>query len=273
MKRRTAFFVSDRTGITAETMGLSLISQFDDVHFTQVTLPFVDTAEKAKEAQKRFKQAHETDGARPIVFGTIISNEVRTILLESDAFILDFFGTFIPTLESELQSQSSHTVGKIHGVKDLSSYNSRIDCVNFALTYDDGARTQGYKDADVILVGVSRCGKTPTSLYLAMQFGIRAANYPITQEDIANGELPKALRPHLKKLFGLTIDPEKLHHIRTQRRPNSDYSKKKQCEQEVYTVENMFKREHIPYLSSTNLPIEELATKIITNQGILRRFR
>ncbi len=273
MKRRTAFFVSDRTGITAETMGLSLISQFDDIHFTQVTLPFVDTLDKAAEAKERIALAKEADGARPIVFGTIINDEVRSDLIKSDAYFLDFFGTYIPSLENELESTSSHTVGKIHGVKDFQSYNTRIDCVNFALSYDDGAKTSGYDEADVILVGVSRCGKTPTSLYLAMQYGVRAANYPITEEDMDSGELPVPIQAYKGKLFGLTIDPLRLKAIRTQRRPNSRYAKLEQCEHEVKTVENLYKRYQLPFLSSTNLSIEELSTRIISMKQIERRFR
>lgn len=273
MKRRTVFFVSDRTGITAETMGLSLISQFDDVHFTQVTLPFVDTLEKADEAKARFTHSLASDGARPIVFGTIINKDIKAALAQSDAYFLDFFGTFIPSLEDELECQSTHTVGKIHGVKDINAYNTRIDCVNFALQYDDGSKVSGYDKADVILIGVSRCGKTPTSLYLAMQSGVRAANFPITKDELDLGELPKPLRKHKRKLFGLSIDPEKLHAIRQQRRPDSEYSNLKNCIQEIKSVEQLYKREHIPYLSSTNLSIEELATKIISILGIQRRFR
>ncbi len=273
VKRRTVFFVSDRTGITAETMGLSLISQFDDIHFTQVTLPFVDTLDKAQATKKRFELATKSDGSRPIVFGTIINREIKALLAQSEAYFLDFFGTFIPSLEDELDSKSTHTVGKIHGVKDINAYNTRIDCVNFALQYDDGAKILGYDKADVILTGVSRCGKTPTSLYLAMQYGVRAANYPITKDELDLGELPKALRPFKRKLFGLTIDPYKLHAIREERRPNSEYSNLKNCIDEVKAVEGLFKREHIPCLSSTNMSIEELSTKTLATMGIQRRFR
>ena len=273
MKRRTVFFVSDRTGITAETMGLSLISQFEDTYFTQVTLPFVDTLEKADEAVQRILLAKEADGVRPIVFATIITDEIKLQLSKSEGYFLDFFGTYIPSLENELQSKSSHKVGKIHGVKDFQSYNMRIDCVNFALNYDDGAKTGGYDTADVILIGVSRSGKTPTSLYLAMQYGVKAANFPLTPDEIEHGELPKILRPYKKKLFGLTIEAERLQAIRAERRPNSDYSDLKQCQKEVKAVLALYKREHIPHLSSTNMSIEELATKIMSTFGLQRRFR
>lgn len=273
MVARTVFFISDRTGITAETLGLSLISQFQGVPFTHVTLPFVDSAEKANETTQRINQAFQHDGERPIIFATIVNTEIRTLLEKSQAYYVDFFKTYIPGLEKELNMASANEMGRIHGVGDSNVYNTRIEAVNYALNYDDGARTNGYDTADVILVGVSRCGKTPTSLYLAMQFGIRAANYPITDEDLHSTHLPKALKPYHKKLFGLTIDPKRLQAIRSSRRPNSQYANLAQCENEVKTVEAIFHHEHIPYLSSTNMSIEELATKLIVISGIERRLR
>lgn len=273
MKARTVFFISDRTGITAETLGLSLISQFEGVPFIHVTLPFVDSAEKANQTSQRINQAYQEDGERPLIFATIVDKEIRTLLEKSSGYYVDFFKTFIPGLENELNTESANVMGRIHGVGDSNVYNTRIEAVNYALNYDDGARTNGYDTADVILVGVSRCGKTPTSLYLAMQFGIRAANYPITEEDLHSTSLPKALRPYHNKLFGLTIDPKRLQAIRSERRPNSQYANLAQCENEVRTVEAMFHQENIPYLSSTNLSIEELATKLIFISGIERRLR
>lgn len=273
MKRRTAFFISDRTGITAETLGLSLISQFEEIDFAQITLPFVDSAEKAHEAAKRIQLAHTADGARPIVFATIINQEIREILACTNAFCIDYFNTFIGQLEQELETTSTKTIGRIHGMRNTTLYNSRMDAVNFALNYDDGAKTSNYNTADIILVGVSRSGKTPTCLYLAMRYGIHAANYPITEEDIDSNGLPKFLSPHRKKLFGLTIDPERLQTIRQGRRPNSQYAELSQCKKEVEAAIRLFQQEQIPYLNSTNVSIEELSTKILVISGIERRIR
>lgn len=272
MKRRTAFFVSDRTGITAETLGLSLISQFEDIHFTQVTLPFVDSEEKAQEASKRINQAFDTDGDRPLLFATIIKQDIKAILSKTQAFYIDYFDTFIPQLESELKSLSSKEIGRIHGMGDSNVYNSRIDAVNFALNYDDGAKINNYEGADIILIGVSRSGKTPTCLYLAMRYGILAANYPITEDDLDNVGLPKFLIPHKNKIFGLTISPERLEAIRQGRRPNSRYATLAQCIREVRTVEKLFKQENIPHLSSTSVSIEELAAKMMVISGIERKI-
>ena len=273
MKRRTAFFLSDRTGITAETLGLSLISQFEGVPFVQVTLPFVDSSEKAIDAANRINQVSETDKEKPIVFATIVNAEIRTILQRTNAYYIDFFDTFIPGLEKELKTSSANVMGRLHAGGDTHTYNTRIEAVNFSLNYDDGARTTGYPTADVILIGVSRCGKTPTSLYLAMQYGIRAANYPITEEDLHSHALPKILKPYREKLFGLTIDPKRLHAIRSSRKPNSDYAMQAQCEREVKAVEAIYLAENIPFLSSTDLSIEELATRLMAITGLERKLR
>lgn len=273
MKRRVVFFISDRTGITAENLGLSLLSQFEGIHFTQVTLPFVDSIEKAVGATNRINQSISADGQKPIVFATIVHPEIRKVLQSSNSCYLDFFQTFIPTLEDELSLSSVNVMGRSHGVSNTHAYNTRIEAVNFALNYDDGARTTGYDSADIILIGVSRCGKTPTSLYLAMQFGIRAANYPITEEDLEGTALPKLLKAHHKKLFGLTIDPKRLHAIRSARSPDSRYATLAQCEHEVKAVENLFTHEKIPFLSSTNLSIEEIATKLMVITGLERKLR
>ncbi|MBS0290479.1 MAG: kinase/pyrophosphorylase [Proteobacteria bacterium] len=269
--QRTVFFISDRTGITAENLGLSLISQFESINFIQITLPFVDTIEKAIAATQRINDHGQIHNEKPIVFATIVNPDIRKILQNSHACYLDFFHTFIPILEKELNLTSSNVMGLSHGVNH--AYNTRIEAVNFALNYDDGARTSGYDRADVILIGVSRCGKTPTSLYLAMHFGIRAANYPLTEEDLQAITLPKLLRAHKAKLFGLTIDPKRLHTIRSSRSPDSKYATLAQCEREVKIVEGLFQAEKIPFLSSTNLSIEELATKLMDITGIERRLR
>lgn len=273
MKQRTAFFLSDRTGITAETLGHSLISQFEHIDFTQITLPFVDSIDKAHEAKDRINKARANDNCRPIAFATIVNPEIRDIIMGADAFFLDFFKTFIPPLERELELTSSNQIGRIHGMKDLDTYNTRIEAVNFALNYDDGAKTHDYDDVDVILIGVSRSGKTPTSLYLAMQFGLRVANYPLAEQDIESEQLPVWLKKYKKKIFGLTIDPVRLQAIRQGRRPNSQYSDLKQCQREVQRVETMFQMENIPFLNATHLSIEELATRLLVITGIERRLR
>ena len=268
--KRSIFYISDRTGITAEALGQALITQFGDQKFDETTLPFTDTPDKVLAAVKRINEAGQKDGIRPIIFDTVISPELRNILMQADALLLDFFHTFIGPLEEEFSSKSSFSVGKVHALEDVQAYDHRIDAVNFSLNNDDGATTRNYQDADLIIIGVSRCGKTPTSLYISMQFGLKVANYPFIAEDMDNLKLPKELAIHKEKLFGLTIFPERLHDIRTERRPNSQYASQPQCQLEVRAVEALYRREKIPFLNVTSRSIEEISTKILAQCNLNR---
>ena len=271
MAQRTAFFISDGTGITAETLGTSLLSQFDAVQFKRITMPYVDTPEKAEQASARITQAAQEDEGRPIVIDTIVNRSLRDIISRTDAFMVDVFGMYLNPLEQELNTHCSLSVGKTHSIDNNTNYKVRIDAVHFSLDNDDGAGLRHYDEADIILVGVSRSGKTPTCLYLALQFGIKAANYPITEDDIDDLNLPKVLRPHKHKIFGLSIDYERLAAIRSERKPESRYASMHQCEMEVRNVEAMFNRQGIPYINSTHASIEEISTRIIENAGLARR--
>ena len=234
MIKRTVFFVSDQTGITAETMGHSLMTQFDGIEFRQVTVPFIATVDKAIEAVRKIDLVGTHEGVRPIVFSTLVQEDVRNVVRGSSGFFLDFFDPFLAPLENELKTQSSHYMAsRTHRMADTHAYAMRIDATNFALANDDGSVVRDYERADVILVGVSRSGKTPTCLYLAMQYGIFAANYPLTEDDLESRKLPRALEPYARKLFGLTIKPDRLQQIRNERRPDSRYSSAPQVAFEV----------------------------------------
>jgi [pyruvate, water dikinase]-phosphate phosphotransferase / [pyruvate, water dikinase] kinase len=273
MDRRTVFFVSDQTGVTAETMGHSLLTQFDGQAFRQVTLPFISTVDKAQEAVRRINATAEAEGVRPVVFSTLLQEDLREIIKRANGLFLDFFDAFLGPLELELKTKSSRAQGKAHGMADLGAYTLRINATNFALANDDGAVTRDYERADLILVGVSRSGKTPTCLYMALQYGIFAANYPLTEEELESARLPPALVPHQKKLYGLTIAPERLQQIRNERRPNSRYSSSSQVEFELRTAESIFKRYDIPCINTTECSIEEIASRILDKTGLERRLR
>jgi regulator of PEP synthase PpsR (kinase-PPPase family) len=260
---RTAFFVSDGTGITAETLGHSLLTQFEGVKLRQVRMPFVNSAEKARACVERITQAARDDGVRPIIFTTLVEHDLNAILRQTDALCLSFFETFIGPLEIELGLKSTHTIGRSHSSTDSNSYKDRIEAINYTLGHDDGITSKGFAEADVILVGVSRCGKTPTSLYLAMQFGLKAANYPLIPEDFERRALPKGLDEYRVKLFGLTIQPERLQAIRTERRPNSRYSALENCRYEVAEAEKLMRKEGIRWLDSSTKSIEEISTTIM----------
>jgi len=269
-QRRTVFFVSDGTGITVQMLGQSLLTQFEGVEFRQVTLPFVDSVEKAAECVARISAEAVNGNAKPVVFSTLVNQEVRRALRKADALFLDFFETFIDPLEAGLGIKSSHTVGRSHSAMDKKEYQQRIEAINFAMAHDDGASHRELAEADVILVGVSRSGKTPTSLYLALQFGVKAANYPLIPEDFERMQLPEVLRERTGKLYGLTIAPERLHEIRKERRPDSTYADLQNCRREIESAEKLMKREGIRCINSTSKSIEEIATTILRELRIPR---
>jgi regulator of PEP synthase PpsR (kinase-PPPase family) len=263
MPNRSVFFVSDGTGITAETLGNSILAQFA-AKPRHVRKPFIDSVEKALQVVAEINATAQQEGKRPIVFVTLVGEELREIVqTQANGLVLDMFHTFVEPLEKELGIRSNHRVGRFSEVAKSQEYHDRIEAINFALAHDDGQSARGLDAADVILVGVSRSAKTPTSLYLAMQHGIKAANYPLIPEDFERDALPSLLVPHRKKCFGLTIDPERLSQIRNERRPGSKYAALDNCRYEVNEAQRLMKREGIAWLSSTHKSIEEIATTIL----------
>ena len=273
MNQRTVFFLSDQTGVTAETLGHSLLTQFDAHNFRQVTLPFIDSDDKAREAVQKINEAASNADARPIVFSTLVQDEFRAVVREADGLHLDIFDVFLEPLEDELQQKSTHTAGRAHGMSDIESYMKRIEATNFALANDDGGVTRDYEKADVILVGVSRSGKTPTCLYLALQYGVYAANFPLTDEEFDSGSLPEILSKQRSKLFGLTIAPTRLQQIRRERRALGKYSSAQQVRYELREAEKIFKKYGILYVDTTEFSIEEISSRILDITGVERRVR
>ena len=269
--RRTVFFVSDGTGITVEMLGHSLLTQFDGIEFDQRTIPFIDSVEKAQACVSRINEASVSGSGRPVVFTTLVNAEIRETVRKAEAFVLDLFESFLDPLEAEFGAKSTHTIGRSHSARDAKGYTHRIDAINFALAHDDGASSKDLDKADVILVGVSRSGKTPTSLYLSLQFGIRAANCPLIPEDFDRMSLPTALQAYRRKLYGLSIAPERLREIRNERRPNSKYADLENCRYEVQQAEKLMSREGIRWANSTTKSIEEIATTIMQEFKLERR--
>lgn len=269
--KRSVFFISDRTGITAEMLSNTLLSQFEQVHFEKYSLPFVDNMDKAHAAVEKINAVATQDGIPPLLFKTLIDDEIRAIINSSRGVSFDFFDTFIKPLEHELGIQSNHAIGRSHGQGQYNNYKARIDAVNFALHNDDGSTLRNLAAADIILVGVSRTGKTPACLYMALHYGVLAANYPVTDEELDSEKLPAALQPYRNKLFGLSIDPVRLQQIRTERRPDSAYANLKQCQYEVRNIENMFRLEKIPFLNTSTMSIEEICSSIMHQSGLKRR--
>jgi regulator of PEP synthase PpsR (kinase-PPPase family) len=272
VSHRTVFFVSDQTGVTAETLGHSLMTQFEGLEFRPVTLPFVSSLDKADEAVRRIDRAALEEGLRPIVFSTLVQDELRDVVMRANALFLDLFSTFVGPLERELHTLATHRAGRAHGIADLAAYTARINATNFALANDDGTGGD-YAHADVVLIGVSRVGKTPTCVYMALQYGVFAANYPLTEDDLEAGRLPARLEPFRAKLYGLTIRPERLQQIRNERRPDSRYASRAQVAYELRAADALFTRYAIPSLDTSESSIEELASRILNSTGIERRLR
>lgn len=270
-KKRTVFIISDGTGITAETLAHSLLSQFEGVAYRQIRIPFVDSVEKAQDCVERIGEAAAKDGIAPIVMSTLVNANIAALLRQTSALVLDFFAAFIAPLEAALGVKSTHTIGRTHSSVNSSAYAARIDAINFTMAHDDGISSAELDKADVILVGVSRSGKTPTSLYLALQFGLRAANYPLIPEDFERGKLPDDLRKHHHKLFGLTISAERLSSIRQERRPDSHYASVDNCRWEIDQAQKMMRREGVRWLDSTTKSIEEIAATLMQTVMIDRR--
>jgi regulator of PEP synthase PpsR (kinase-PPPase family) len=269
---RSVFFISDGTGITAETLGYALLTQFEGLPTRQARMPFIDAVDKAHAAVARINQAGRDDGVRPVVFNTLVNAETSSVIHGADALVLDLFETFIGPLERELGLASTHTIGRSHSAtKNQAEYNHRIEAINFTLAHDDGQTDKNLAESDVILVGVSRSGKTPTSLYLALTFGLKCANYPLIPDDFERQTLPGSLVPHRGKLFGLTILPERLAEIRNERRANSKYASLENCRYEVAEAEALMRREGIRWLSTTTKSIEEIATTILQEVKLERR--
>ena len=273
MTERTVFFLSDQTGVTAETLGHSLLTQFSGQNFRQVTLPFIDSVDKANDAVEKINKAGDSAALRPIIFSTLVQEQYRSIVRNANGLYLDIFDAFLTTLELELDLKSSQEAGKAHGMSDVETYMKRIEATNFALVNDDGGISRNYDMADVILLGVSRSGKTPTCLYLALQYGVYAANYPLTDEEFETGKLPDFLLREKHKLFGLTIRPDRLRQIRKERRAVGRYSSAQQVRYELRETEKLFKRHSIPFVDTTEFSIEEIASRILDSTGVERRVR
>jgi regulator of PEP synthase PpsR (kinase-PPPase family) len=269
--QRTVFYVSDGTGITAETLGRTLLTQFRQIDFDQVRLPFVDSEKKARAAAAEIDASAEKHGKRPIVFNTIVDSHLSTVLEDSNGDFIDLLGTFVGHLSKLLGSEPRPRVGHAHGVGDARVYESRIEATNYALNHDDGVSLR-FDDADLILVGVSRSGKTPTCLYMALHFGVKAANYPLTGAELDAPQLPQFLRVHKKKIFGLTIEAERLAAIRETRKPDSRYASVKQCRYEVAASESLLRQEGIPIQTTTHSSIEEIAGRIMQHMGLQREL-
>lgn len=266
---RTAFYISDGTALTAEAFGHALLSMFP-IELKHKTLPFIDTQDKAEQVCRQIKLALTEDGEPPIIFHTFVNEKLKARIIDCGGIAYDFLEQFKGSIEAELGIAAQPKTHRTHGVHK--NYNFRVDAINYALDNDDGKKLNQLDLADLILIGVSRTGKTPTSLYLALQYGIKVANYPITDDDdFERLALPRELKLQRHKLFGLTLNTQRLHEIRSGRRNGSQYASLQQCRFELQEVEKLYRREAIPFINSTHFSVEEIAAKILAKTNLERR--
>lgn len=269
---RTAFIVSDRTGLTAEAMAYSLLSQFPGIDFQIETFTFVDNKQKTQALVERCKAIRKQHGLAPMVFLTLVNDDLREYFTQAKIEVFDLFHTFIGPMEERLGVKSSHTIGRSHGVQDEKAYTSRIAAMHFAMQTDDGMDSEYYRKSDLIIVGVSRCGKTPASLYLSLHYGLYVSNYPLTDHELSFKRLPDVLEAHKEKLFGLTIDPFRLLQIRQQRYKGSSYSDAATCQREIAQAESIFRAHDLPYLNTSKMSVEEIGAMIVNLTRTNTRF-
>ena len=264
--KRIVFYISDSTGITVETIGRSLLTQFSSLEFETHTFRFINSEAKALEVVEAINAVNgdDNDNGRPIVFSTLVDPTIRDHIEHSHCLYFDVMQAVLQPLADELGMPVRPTIGQSHGVVHNQDYDDRMTAVNFTLGSDDGLHTNHYDEADIILLGVSRSGKTPTSVFLALHYGINAANYPLVEEDLERLQLPRAIREWRNKVFGLTIAPERLHSIRSERRPDSEYASLRQCQYEIRQVEALYRQYGIKYVDVTHMSVEEIATSIMS---------
>lgn len=258
----TVFFLSDSTGITAETLGNTLLTQFPAQHLERRSIPFITTVEQAQEVVAVIDRVAAT-GPRPIVFSTTVSLDVRAVLARSRGHFFDLIGTHLGQLEQALHASASGQPGQAHGLGDAVRYQSRMAAVEYAIEHDDGQSLRALERAELILIAPSRCGKTPTTMYLALQHGILAANFPLVEEDFESLSLPKPLLPFAHKCFGLTSLPVRLSQIRQERRPGSNYASLNQCSFELRNAEDMYRVNAIPFVNSASMSVEEISATVL----------
>jgi [pyruvate, water dikinase]-phosphate phosphotransferase / [pyruvate, water dikinase] kinase len=256
------FFLSDSTGISAETMGNALLIQFPDLRFERRLIPFISSVEEARRVVA-ILDAAAAGPITPLAFSTTAVEEVRQELLRSKCPLIDFFGMHMESVESILGAKGVRVAARLHGMGDVKRYNTRMAAVEYAIEHDDGQSMRALDKADVILLAPSRCGKTPTTMYLALQHGIFVANYPLVDEDFATAELPRPVRGLPERCFGLTTTPARLSQVRHERRPNSRYASLEQCTYELRQAEAMFRNHRLPVINSATKSVEEMSTVIL----------
>lgn len=256
------FFLSDSTGISAETMGNALLIQFPQLRFERRLIPFITTPEEARRVVEVLDEA--ADGpVTPIAFTTAATDEIRQVLNTTRCPMIDFFELHISRVESIFGTPAARVAAQLHGVGDVKRYNARMAAIEYSIEHDDGQSVRAMDKADLVLIAPSRCGKTPTTMYLALQHGLFVANYPLVEEDLQSNDLPAPVKHLRERCIGLIATPARLCEVRQQRRPNSRYASLEKCTDELRQAKAMYAINGIPVIDSTTKSVEEMSTLII----------
>jgi [pyruvate, water dikinase]-phosphate phosphotransferase / [pyruvate, water dikinase] kinase len=256
------FFLSDSTGISAETMGNALLIQFPQLRFERRLIPFISTPDEARRVVEVLDRAAEGP-VTPIAFTTAATDEIREVLHTTKCPMIDFFELHIARVEAVFGVPAARVAAQLHGVGDVQRYNARMAAIEYSIEHDDGQSLRALDKAEVVLIAPSRCGKTPTTMYLALQHGLFVANYPLVEEDLETTELPRPIRDLRDRVVGLVATPGRLSEVRQQRRPNSRYASLEQCTYELRRAEAMYAANRLPVINSTTKSVEEMSTLIV----------
>lgn len=261
---RSVFYVSDSTAMTAKGLGKSLLAQFDNIAFIEYLRPYIDTEPKVLQLVNELKHAQVLDGQAPIIFASMMDETLMAALSSQVSGVIDILKPFMQQLELMMAEKSSRAVGRAHNASNVDVYKKRIEAIDFTLATDDGLQINNYDHADIILLGISRSGKTPTALYLTLNFGLKVANFPFTADDLPRFTLNPAHERNRFKLIGLMISPARLQSIRRERRPESKYADHLQIMLELDALNELFFREKIPFIDTTTRSVEEIAASIMS---------
>ena len=267
-KSKDVYYISDSTGILITNLAHALLCQFPEINFHEEKFPFVRTVEEAEKILAYILK--HSSGRRPIIFSTITDPKVRQVLDSPEVEFFDAFDYFLQRLENSLEATALRVPGFSRHIDHISMAD-RVEAIHFCLEHDDGTRVQEYDEANVIMLGVSRTGKTPVSVYLATQMGLKAANFPLTSEHLDVYQLPEHIRRNRKCAIGLTTTPELLHSVREKRYAGSKYAHFSTCREEIRKAEQIFERYQIPIVNTAGKSIEEIATQVTQEMGLSKK--
>lgn len=263
------YYISDSSGILVTNLGQALICQFPEVNFYEEKFSYIRTVTEAKKIMAHILK--RSGGRRPIIFSTILDPEVRAVFDSPEVEYFEAYGRFLERLETCLETEAVREPGIARNPSDL-ALNMRVDAIHFCLDHDDGTKAGEYDEADVILLGVSRVGKTPVAVFLATQMGLKSANFPLTAEYLNRYQVPETIRQNLSRVVALTTSPEQLHSAREKRYPGSRYARLSTCVEELKLAEHLYLKSNIPVVSSAGRSIEETATQVTQQLGIAKKY-